>query len=380
MPYPLPRLLRRVCAISLPLLLGLSGCVDKFAPDVIAAPNSFLVVDGFINLRGVTTIRLAHTQNLTATAAPPAETGATAYVQDDQGQRYPLAEAEPGVYLSGTLSLSTTRRYQVQVRTSAGREYASDLVTGKLTPPIDKVSFALAPRGVQVYVNAHDPAGATHYYRWKFEETWQINSAYQSDLVYDAVAGVVRHRDEDIHICWRTETAKIINLSSTEKLSQDVVADFPLTVLPTTSEKLRIKYSILVQQYAQTPEEYAYWENLKKNTESLGGLFDAQPTQLTGNVHCLTDAAEPVIGYVGAESVTERRIFIAAGIDLPLVRSETGYEFCPPTEIEFVKDFPPKGLLIEPLGIPVPIAYSTALAECADCRLRGTNKKPSFWP
>ncbi|MEJ7664694.1 MAG: DUF4249 family protein [Hymenobacter sp.] len=54
------------------------------------------------------------------------------------------------------------------------------------------------------------------------------------------------------------------------------------------SSKLYYLYSILVRQYALTPEEFAYWDKLRKNTENLGTLFDPLPSQLSGNVHRLT--------------------------------------------------------------------------------------------
>ncbi|SES76301.1 protein of unknown function, partial [Hymenobacter actinosclerus] len=39
------------------LLVGLAGCVEPYAPDVINAPPNLLVVEGFINADGPTAIR-----------------------------------------------------------------------------------------------------------------------------------------------------------------------------------------------------------------------------------------------------------------------------------------------------------------------------------
>ena len=365
------------------LLAWLSGCVDKYTPDVISAPQSYLVVDGFINLNGVTTVRLTRTRNLSTGTASPAEAQASVVILDETGARYPLTEQAAGTYTSGSLVLPASHQYQLRLRTAAGREYASDLVAARLTPAIDKVSWAATADGIQLYLDAHDDANATRYYRWGYQETWEFQPPYISAIEYIGNQQV-QTRKENIFLCWRAESSTSIVLSSTSNLSRDAVAKFPLLVLPANSLKLRLKYSILVQQYGLTADEFAYWEKLRKNTETLGTLFDPLPSQLAGNVHGLTDASELVLGYVGASSVTEKRLFID-NAELPRIRYLTGYEGrC---ELQTVKledmeqRFGAGGLLpIEALGVGRITGYSAATPECADCRLHGTNVKPSFWP
>jgi hypothetical protein len=70
-------------------------------------------------------------------------------------------------------------------------------------------------------------------------------------------------------------------------------------------------YSVIVSQYALTSNQFKYWTELKKNSEQLGTLFDAQPSQLNSNIHCITNPAEPVMGYLSASTVQKKRIFIA---------------------------------------------------------------------
>ena len=363
----------------------LSGCVDKYNPPALSAPQNYLVVNGLINLDGVTTVQLSRTRNLSAGTASPVEAGASVAIQDEAGASYPLAEQAAGTYASAPLTLAAGRRYQLRLRTAAGAEYASDLVAARPTPPIDSVSWAAGPRGVQIYVDAHDPASATRYYRWDYRETWEFHAAYQSDVEY--VNGQFQRRRENIYTCWRTENSSVISLSTSDKLTQDVISKFPLVLLPPTSSKLYLMYSILVRQYALTPEEFAYWDKLRKNTENLGSLFDPLPSQLSGNVHRLDDASELVLGYVGASSVTEKRLFINAA-QLPTAYGfpVSDYRDCAPPDTVDARDFPvsfggPGYLPIAPVGMGYPpAAYTGAPATCADCRLRGTNVKPSFWP
>lgn len=373
------------------LLLLLSSCIDKYQPDVIATPQSYFVVDGLINLRGVTTVRLSRTRSLTAATAP-VEAKATVAIQDDMGTRYPLTEQAAGTYASAALTLDASRRYQLRVHTAAGREYASDLVAGKLTPPIDRLSWAVERNGVQLYVDAHDATNATRYYRWTYQETWHFRTPYSSEFAY--VNGAIIRRTDNIQDCWRTEASTDIALGNTARLSQDIVSKYPLLLRPGNDARFRIKYSLLVQQYAQTAEEYAYWEKLKKNTESLGTLFDPLPTQLTGNVHGLTDASELVVGYVGASSLAEKRFFIDRSEFPASSAFLTGYENqCGRTDTVYLPSPQnPRSLAIGFTQEYLPLheafigntnileGYTRSAAFCADCRTRGTNVKPSFWP
>jgi hypothetical protein len=162
---------------------------------------------------------------------------------------------------------------------------------------------------------------------------------------------------------------------------------------------LNQRYSILVKQYAQTADEYQYWELLKKNTENIGTLFDPLPVQLTGNVRCLNDDTELAMGYIGVQSVTERRIFITRR-ELPSTWAvQSGYESCVPTDT--VSLYPrgiappptPAAILLAAFGgqnyLPIDkilddnlklIGYTAKSRDCIDCRTRGTAVKPSFWP
>ncbi len=373
------------------LLLALAGCVKSYNAPVPDAAKSYLVVDGYIRTNGPSTFRLSRTLGLTA-SQPQAESQAKVLIQDDAGTEYPLSERPAGTYtLSQRQPLDSTRRYQLRIVTSGGKEYQSDLVPVQLTPPIDTISWRATGEGVQLYVSAHGaPGRPTTYYRWDYQETWRYTSAFYSHLFYDKASNSLVQRNGDIYNCWSTVGSSTINLGSTAALSQDVLSQQPLVLIPNKSAKLRIRYSIMVLQYGQTADEYKYWETLKKNTENIGSLYDALPTQLTGNLHNLADPAEPVLGYVGAHSVRAHRIFIDRS-ELPLPPNflfDTGYESCglqpetyPPFDALAVfstdKYLPVDPVYNETGGI---IGYTGAPADCVDCRARGgSNLRPSFW-
>jgi len=149
----------------------------------------------------------------------------------------------------------------------------------------------------------------------------------------------------------------------------------------------------LVKQYALTAEAFSYYQQLKKNTEQLGSIFDAQPSQLIGNIHCITVPEEPVIGYITAGSYAQKRIFIDYHDDLPLWHITTPYEGCkidtmlfinPKTMANDVADYLYTGLedplfAIQPPFAAKPVGYGASSHLCVDCTVRGTNKQPDFW-
>jgi len=367
------------------LVLALAGCTDPYMPDVIGTPPSYLVVDGFINSRGVSTFKLSRTYGIASAATPPTETRATAYVEEEGGPRYLLREGTTkGTYASDPLVLNTAKQYRLHLNTVAGKEYASDFVPAKITPAIDTVAWRAGNAGLTVYVSSHDATNATQYYRWEYDETWEITPAYIPGFEYSG--GRVRPLTVPYPaLCWATTRSNKVEISKTTALSQDVVSEYPVRQLPSTADRLHQKYSILVQQYALTKEEYGYWDQLRRNTESIGTLFDPQPTQLTGNVHCLTNGSELALGYVGAHSLTEKRIFIARA-QLPAAwRLLMGNESCFPADTVKIGDeyrsFNPGYLF--PIYLVAKggalLGYSASTADCIDCRKRGTAVRPSFW-
>ncbi|MBJ6143240.1 DUF4249 domain-containing protein [Hymenobacter sp. BT559] len=381
------------------LVVALGSCIDAYVPEVISAPTSYLVVDGFINGNGATRVKLSRTQNIATTAAPTPEARATVYIQGAAGARYSLRERSPGFYQSDSLVLGPGQ-YQLRVSTTGANAatYESAPVPLKVTPPIDKLSWRRVDNEVRVLLNTRDATQQTRYYRWKFAETWEFNSAYKSSLEYFPDKKVIGARTTPIYTCWRTEQPTGIKQATSAQLSQDALLDYSILSFSDRAERLKIRYSVLVTQYAQTAEEFAYYEQLRKNTEAIGTVNDPLPVQLTGNVRRTSGATtEPVLGYVGAHTVQQRRFFInRAELSLPAdwafdspytdckFQNEDVTEYMPPLAV-------PKTKLFETPNYYIPIdyyysvktgdlaGYSGALAECVDCRLRGSITKPSFW-
>jgi len=238
------------------------------------------------------------------------------------------------------------------------------------------------------------------YYQWDYDETWHYRSVYCTIFEYKNDRIVRMDPVVDIHNCWRSEKSNIsILVASSTRLTEDLIYQFPVTSVPLRSEKLQLRYSISVKQNALTKEAFEYLDRLKKNTEPLGSFFDPLPSQLTGNIHCTTDANKLVIGFMSAYDVVEKRIFIDREVlNLPFydgylqcyepLFEDDIYKTNPDLKWELLASYYKEGRVvpINPMGMIAPDTLTIenmpyALKGCVDCRVfKGTPVRPDFWP
>jgi hypothetical protein len=377
------------------VVLSLCCCRRPYNPPASSSPNSYLVVEGVINPGSDSTIiKLSKTVHLNAKVTLNPLLGATVTVESDNNTSWPLIDVNnTGSYSSPGLNLPASQKYRLRINTGDGHQYLSDMVAVKPTPPIDSIGYFTQNGVINLYVNTHDPANATRYYRWEYNETWQFHSTYPSLYVLDTALNtiVLRTPEQNVYSCFGNDVSSNILLTSTTKLTKDVVYQSPLTAFPINSEKIETKYSILVKQYALTSEAYQFYQNIQKNTEQLGSIFDAQPSQLVGNIHNVANAAEPVIGYITVTNVQSKRVFLTNAIipqytvpDYPAdCEKDTAYYVTGllGTSVQDVlinrpiTDIPTFGIFVS--DKLVGFEYSSSI--CVDCTLRGTTKTPSFW-
>ncbi|MES2329443.1 MAG: DUF4249 domain-containing protein [Bacteroidota bacterium] len=384
-----------VKAITCLLLCCVAGCREKYVPTLINnSATGYLVVDGFINSgTGPTTISLSRSTRISAAAAIVRETKATVRVVgkvNTTGFLLTETGTNTGIYSNPQLTLDPTDQYRLYIKTVLGKEYYSDYCAVRRTPNIDSVSWKVERDGVQIYANAHGNNAEVGYYQLKKEETWEFNSAYTSQfktipnpnpnapvpyiLVYRLPG---KNDDLSIFTCWKTEAPTNILLYSTEKLTQNILS-YQLAFIERGSWKLSIRYSIQCTFMSLSRANYQFLEQLRKNTEQLGTIFDAQPSENVGNIHNTVDANERVIGFVEISEEKKQRIFITraqvpfwtysqgCGLEYKVDKDSLTADGVPTHVAEYDNNNNPKSVLV-------------AQPVCVDCTLRGSNTKPSFW-
>jgi len=178
-------------------------------------------------------------------------------------------------------------------------------------------------------------------------------------------------------VCWGGATETNILIASSNKLSSDIIDNYQVTTIPRGSIKLSVRYSILVKQHALTSQAYEFFRRLKKNTEETGSVFDAQPSELKSNIHCVSNPDEQVVGYVDVSSEETKRIFIKKS-DVP------DWQYNTPCALDTIALLPTEIQPAAGIGL-VPISFAgggftAALPVCVDCTRTGTDVKPPFWP
>jgi hypothetical protein len=363
--------------VFLSILLLLSSCITQFIP-VIEEGKELLVVQGLITDQNVTdTIKLSKSLPLGEVNAARPVSGCNVSITDDLGNRVDLEETIAGTYLvPSSFSRVVGRAYTLHVKANSSFNnfsYISDPMEMNPVPPIDSIyyektviekaeGFFKGVDGCQIYLNTHDPERICRYFRWDFSETWVLR------LLFPVVN----------QTCWISDKSHSINIKSTAALDEDRVTRYPINYITNVTDRLKRKYSILVNQYSMNEDEYLYWEKIQNMASPAGGLYDLIPASVQSNMRCIENPGEKVLGYFSVSAKSSKRIFIKDNFEGIINR----YGDCVLDTIPYV-DPPGLDITVWILAdykyfIP-PFKVLTDKKGCADCTVRGSNVKPVFW-
>lgn len=363
----------------------IQGCTKSFELPSKEIANPILVVEGDIKTGELVenSIKLSRTKALFAVNDIP-ETNSLVEIQVQNGPRYVLKHRGNGVY-SEKLQLPATTPAALRIQTADGKIYETPFQKPIETPNIDSITWKQGPgygADVKIFVHTKDPSNKTRNYKWTFTETWERHAWYETYFEFVNGSIVSRAVGDQIYACWQTKEGTTFELANSNGLQQDVISYQPLNTIPFATERIYVRYSILVRQIGLSPDAYAYWEALKKNTELRGTLFDPQPSKLTTNITCTNDKSKEVIGFISVGKVTEKRLFIMnSAVNLWPTRNEL--EAC--DAYEFPKFQAERFLTQNQNYLPAYYVtagggYGVAIKQCVDCRLGGgVNVKPVFW-
>ena len=366
----------------IPFMLFLTCCVTKFIPQTNENPE-LLVVEGLITDQpGANTLKLSSTLPLGIRSNAKPLTGYYVTITDDLGNMFYFIETDTGTYVSDPSIFKGTigRFYTLHINPSTDKNihrFESYPIEMKPVPPIDSIyyekveisdnnMFSQPPEGCQIFLNTHDPTNQCRYYRWEYTETWEFRIPYNVPN----------------STCWISSNSDKINIKSTGSLAETRILRYKLNYISNQSDRLKVKYSILVNQYSLNEDEYLYWEKLQNISTEVGSLYDITPAYIPSNISCTEDPNEQVLGYFSVSARSSKRIFIkdsfSGQVDL--------YSTCPSDTIAGSDTISIPGLnesvwvIVSRMesGMP-PYRIITDNKGCADCSVRGTPVKPAFW-
>jgi hypothetical protein len=367
-----------IIIISAIVFLSAASCISQFTPDIVTQ-DRYLTVDGLItdsDMRYQVKLTLSRPLEETAPEAPAK--GASVSVVDGGGHSWQFTETKPGIYMSdSTLFRGVAGETYTLLIAHDGKQYESSPCLLRAAPPVDTLTHEIYDREinaagdketvVRVALHTVDPDGESHYFRWTFLETWEIRLTFNL-LSYEK------------RVCWTSEESHAILVATTEALSEDRISDFTMTVFNNETDRGQNRYSMLVNQYSISREEYEFWDNVKRVSESTGGLYDVIPAAVPGNVKCISDPAELVLGYFSVSGISNKRIFIKNPLYVPdLYIDKCTYESVPAGIY-----FPGLGLnawAIHEYSIDDgPLRWIITLDEgCTDCGYFASKVKPDYW-
>ncbi len=362
------------------ILFLLSSCIKQFVPQV-GENKELLVVQGLITDQQETdTIKLSKSLPFGQVTDANPVSGSTVSISDDLGNSYILKEIKKGTYITDASSFKGVpgRFYTLHISTNSSNSnlnYESSPVEMKAVPPIDSLYYDKVVveqpyenfKGIdacQIYLDTYDPTNECKFYRWDFSETWKLR------LLFDVPN----------QTCWISDNSNAINIKSTAAFNEARINRLPINYITNATDRLKTRYSILVNQYSLNEDEYNYWAKIQNVAVQVGGLYDYIPSSIPSNITCIENPGENVLGYFSVSAKSSKRIFISDNFEGIINQ----YANCV-TDTIYTDN--PVGLnetiwilIYHKCSVPCTSTFETTTNKvCADCTTRGTNIKPDFW-
>jgi len=285
--------------------------------------------------------------------------------------------------------------FKISFTTHEGLEYESAFEDMLACSEVDSIYYEVnneyyraegqgMERGVEFFLDVKADENFSSYYRWHIEEAYEYHATWPIERFWRAEWWHIEP-DYKYFTCYKSEPIFAIFSGTTAHLNENVYMKQPLNFVNNKSQKLFYRYSILVKQMSISDKAHYYWEGLKDNNQTAGGLYNSQPVKVIGNVVCLSNPEEVVLGYFGVSSVKTKRISMIKADFNGLIYDQD--PFCLQQKIEpensdFIvesdRSIWPIYLAPPPFGEPEAIYYANQ--ACFDCRLAGgTLDMPNYW-
>lgn len=290
-------------------------CVSSFDPK-ITENDPKLVIDGLITDQpGPYRITLQYSAPYANRTSVSSVSGAVVEISDDKGNKERLIDREQGIYETTPSGLRGVvgRSYTLSITTPNGKKYQSKPELLKPVPPFGKISTVFqdtrAPRirgFLNLFVEIQDFGTPNDFYRWKW--THYQREEYCLVTVSNGPTGLIRTRNKCCEPCWEIQPCNgCIFLANDRLTNGKTITGVPIGKIPYDNTT---PYFVVFEQHSLTPSAYQFWKSVESQTNNSGGIFDLPPATVIGNLTCLSQPDEQVLGYFGASSVVYKSQYI----------------------------------------------------------------------
>ncbi len=292
----------------------LFGCTEPYVLQTSNFEEALVIEATLTNEFKKQQIKLSKTYRLEENG-PVFVENADVTVEDDLGNVYNFVEGDEIYESENEFEAVVGRKYNLKI-VANGKVYTSTPENLTQINPINTVEVNDRTidnvRGAEIKVKAFDPTNSSKYYRYEFEETYKIVAPqwrpYTVTINPTTTELIFSPRTYEAKTCYSTVKSNELLLHSTSNLSEDRV-DHTVRFIPINNPIITHRYSILVKQYVQNLESYTYYKTLKTISGTDGILSQNQPGFFSGNITCLTNPNEKVVGFFDVSSVSLQRIF-----------------------------------------------------------------------
>lgn len=388
-----------ICSFVTAALIALTAvsCVYPFTPDPEDGSGA-LVIEGDILLGDYTVVKLSHTAPVNAPKLSDDPPHGKVWVEDDSGVDYQgVADATTtGKYLVDTRNADPGRRYRLHVvRLDDNREYVSEWGEAPVVPEIDSLSYIkdFDRSRLNVALSMHSRGGS--FFKWKYVENWEFHAIYHAELKYNPPqqniywgnvgdGEIVGMPYPGTYYCYGHEESSEIMIFSTEKQTDDRFVD--LEFRPINRDDVKISYIYHIDVYLEplSADAYKYWETVKSNSEYNGNLFAPNPSELVGNIRCVQDPDELVMGYISVAQMAHKDLVIRHS-DARFYKDSAPYEEPVVVSRGQWRQYYNEGYLpYSYYEVPGDLSQTNwAKARCVDCKRMGKGKavyeRPDDW-
>jgi hypothetical protein len=299
-------LLKRLSTLLILFSMLFTTCVEPVNVN-LGEPVKRLVVDGMITTKpGPYTVRLSTTAKYTtgSDGTNILVKGAKVIIRDDTGYTEQLTEVLAGTYQTSPSGIQgqAGRTYILYIETE-GKKYESKPELLRPTTGVDKISteFKYEAPGVQegfyVYIDTKDPAETEDFYRWNWIHYVRETICF-NEIVPPSTEPTIL---DCCGNCWNIVRCNgCVNIASDSYTNGTTISRQLLAIVPYTS---RSKYFLYYEQYSLSRDGFKFWKGLEQQANNVGGIFDAPPSIIRGNVFNVEDEEDIVLGFFGASDV-----------------------------------------------------------------------------